>query len=33
MSSLIVRNALVRIALLVIILFGMYKLVQWFVAV
>jgi len=33
MSSVIVRNALMRVALLVIMLFGIYKFVQWFVAV
>jgi len=33
MSSLVVRNALLRVALLVIMLFGIYKFVQWFVAV
>mgnify|MGYP001144080401 CR=1 FL=1 len=33
MSSLVVRNALLRVVLLVIMLFGIYKFVQWFVAV
>lgn len=33
MSSVVVRNALMRVALLVIMLFGIYKFVQWFVAV
>lgn len=33
MSTIVVRNALLRVALLVIMLFGIYKFVQWFVAV
>lgn len=33
MSAIVVRNALLRVALLVIMLFGIYKFVQWFVAV
>lgn len=33
MSTIIVRNALIRVALLVVMLFGIYKFVQWFVAV
>jgi hypothetical protein len=33
MSSIVVRNALMRVALLVFMLFGIYKFVQWFIAV
>lgn len=33
MSAIVVRNAVMRVALLVIMLFGIYKFVQWFVAV
>lgn len=33
MSAVIMRNALLRVALLIIMLFGIYKLVRWFVAV
>ncbi len=33
MSAIVIRNAVLRVALLVIMLFGIYKFVQWFVAV
>jgi len=33
MSSVIIRNALMRVALLVVMLFSIYKFVQWLVAV
>lgn len=33
MSAVIMRNALLRVALLVTLLFGIYKFVRWFVAV
>lgn len=32
MSTIIIRNALLRVAMLVVMLFGIYKFVQWFVA-